>query len=296
MNRLPCLLMAFVGWVSLISACENADSDRPPPLRSGGSSGVFPPINIGGGAGEGSVGGNGTGGKDPVASGGRDTNGAGGRTGTGGGDDRSVFATLLRFTSDNFIQSSGYKENCVVAWVEAGGSELESVVSEGGGVELSVPSEGEAFWIATKPASDPSIMPTLSFYDPSLEDLATGEMNLELVPESLLSEIVATTSSAPVLTGAQLLMRFFDKTGQPLSGVSVVYVEGGLDFTYSAGNTWSEFRDNSSADGLALYYNIAAGSYPGDLRTVTLAGSIKGNFEVQLATGWVTVASFHEAP
>jgi hypothetical protein len=118
------------------------------------------------------------------------------------------------------------------------------------------------------------------------------------VKEAIVSEIVGTTSSAPALneSTAQLLMRFLDENDAPLSGVSVTYVEGAQDFTYAVGSTWSEFRDNTSAEGLVLFYNIPANRFPGSLREVTVSGAMSDDFEVQLVAGAITLVTLRASP
>lgn len=265
--------LLFASWgVILLSACQNEDPERPPAPSFGGSGGYVPPPHPQAGA-------------------------SGDGDGDGDGDEGNVLAgPLVSFVDDSFGSVVGYSEATDVSILEAGGAQIAEGESENGSITLLVPESPAQLWTYAKPSADLSMLPTVSrLY---LGDAVIDVEGIPVVKETIVSEIVGTTSSAPALneSAAQLLMRFLDENDAPLSGVSVTYVEGAQDFTYAVGNTWSEFRDNTSEEGLVLYYNIPTNRFPGSLREMTVSGAMSGDFEVQLVAGAVTVVTFRPSP
>lgn len=264
------LLLVYCG-VMLLGACQNEEPDRPPGAGLGGGSGFVPvpPVSGAGASGD----------------------------GDGDGDEGYVLAgPLVTFVDDSFGSVVGYTGATEVSILEAGGAQIATGESVDGSITLRVPQSPAQLWTYANPAEDLSMLPTLSRL--ALGDAVIDVEGVPVVKEAIVSEIVATTSSAPSLSesAAQLLMRFLDEDGDPLTGVSVTYVEGSQEFTYAVGNTWSEFRDNTSAEGLVLFYNIPANRFPGSLREVTVSGSMSGDFEVQLMAGAITVVTFRASP
>jgi hypothetical protein len=299
MSRLRPFFLLTLLSVFAHFACQEEEPNRPPPLPPGnsGGGGFFPPE--GGSAGESSGDGDSDG--DTGGSPGSGGSGTGGTTGDGDGDGdgdplETLVLSLARYTSDNFSDVTDYTETTVISQIESGGRELNSVEVEGGFGTLDLTDGDQGFWISAYPLGDDTLLPTVVSHGQVLDDVLIGLKRVALVPESVLAEILATTSSDLIPQGAQLVLRFVDEKLQPLAGVFVEYVEGGSLYTYASGNTWSEFRDNSDEAGLALYYSIPAQSFPGRLHTVDLRGAIEGSFRVQLIDGAVTIATFRKTP
>jgi hypothetical protein len=254
----------------LLGACKSEDPDRPPAGGLGGGSGFFP--------------------NSPQS--------GAGASGDGDGDDEGniLAGPLVSFVDDSFGSVVGYAEATDIRVLEAGGAQIAEGESENGSITLRVPESPAQLWTYAKPSADLSVLSNISHL--YLGDAVIDVEGVPVVKEAIVSEIVGTTSSAPALNenSAQLVMRFLDKNEVPLTGVSVTYVEGAQDFTYAVGNTWSEFRDNTSAEGLVLFYNIPTNRFPGSLREVTVSGAMSGDFEVQLVAGAVTVVTFRASP
>lgn len=217
--------------------------------------------------------------------------GDGDESGDGDGASR-LGLTLARYTDTRFLGLTEYSKPALVLQLESGGLVLNSVELPEGVGTLPLTGEDESYWLAVYPQSDPSMLPTLIPNGLALGHAFGDVEEVALVPQSLLHEILATTSGRPALGGAQLLLRFVDHRGDPLAGVFVDYVEGGLYHSYASTGTWDETRVQSAAEGLCLYYNIPAAALPGTLHDVELSGAIAGSFRVQLVDGAVTVATF----
>lgn len=203
---------------------------------------------------------------------------------SGGSDSElvSVNGQIYELEEPSFFASTTATGTFTVTAPTTDGKTFDSDVSSI--FALDGVSRSKAAWLSARAISASDLLPGLVGFDATLKQSIAIPMvhrsSLELVGSSL------TTFTTLDLAKAQVVMRFLDVSGNAVTGITVA-MSGAERVAYDLGAGYTDDAKGTSGRGLAFLFNVDASSTPA-VRSVTLSGSVNGEFALWVQSGATT--------
>lgn len=216
---------------------------------------------------------------------------------SGDASTASLTGALLVFDDQGFAVTRPFSGAGTVTVFDPGSPAIRHTATFSGSSYSATVPLANPLWVGIQSTTSSEVLPTLMEVDgtkPTAADVGFAQTAmLELIFSGLQSNPQTMQS-----TRAQLVVRFVDSAGAPLSGVQLLLAPAGAVVAYDNGSLYSDLPAFAATQGrgAVVVLNAPASPWPGGKVTVNYqhgTPAVLGAFDVYLARGAVTVVTVH---